>query len=149
MPRSGSSVTKLINPNPSPDTPQSHPFLYPGTPSGVAMSIDRAAPERSLPFRPISRRGKLDGIIAMQICSLLPTPGSWSDSRSEWLPGAAMAFCAVSLFVATFRIYRRFGFVFKIQAAILWFIFGAVFIGALMTLYESFTFLSDVRASHV
>ena len=88
-------------------------------------------------------------VVAMIVCGLLPTPGSWSDSRSQWLPPAVMGLTALSLFVASFWVYRRPGFIFKIQAVILWLLFGAVLIIAAYSVYESFTFLRDVRASHV
>jgi hypothetical protein len=86
---------------------------------------------------------------AAMVSSLLPTPNSWSDIRSQWLPSAAMALTAFCLFVATFWIYQRPGYVFKIQAVVLWFLFGAVLAAATYSLFESFTFLREVRGSHV
>jgi hypothetical protein len=88
-------------------------------------------------------------IAAAIASSLLPTPGSWSDTRSQWLPPTAMALIASGLFVACFWIYCRPGLVFKIQAVMLWLLFGAVLVIALREVYESFTFLRDVRVSGV
>ena len=88
-------------------------------------------------------------LLASMVSSLLPTPDSWSDIRSQWLPSAAIALTTACLFIATFWIYQRPGFVFKIQAVILWLLFGAVLIGAIYSLFESFAFLREVRASHV
>jgi hypothetical protein len=88
-------------------------------------------------------------LIAMLVCSSLPTPGSWSDTRSQWLPSAAMVVCACALFVASLRIYRRIGLIFKAQALFLWFLFGAAFLVGVISLYESFTFLRVVRAGQM
>ena len=88
-------------------------------------------------------------LFAAVISSLLPTPNSWSDIRSQWLPSAALALTAFCLFVATFWIYQRPGFVFKVQAAILWLLFGVVLAATTYSLFESFTFLREVRGSHV
>jgi hypothetical protein len=79
------------------------------------------------------------------VCSILPTPDSWSDARSHWLPPAAVGLMAACLFIASFWIYRRSGMVFKIQALILWLLLGAVVIGATCALYDSFLFLREVR----
>jgi hypothetical protein len=86
-------------------------------------------------------------LLAGSICSILPTPGSWSDGRSQWVPAAALAPVAAALFVVTFRIYRRSGTTFKIQAVILWAIFGATLMASAFSLYDSVTFLREVRAN--
>jgi hypothetical protein len=85
---------------------------------------------------------------AMMVSAQLPTPGSWSDGRSQWLPPAAIAITTVCLFVATFRIYRRPGVLSKIQSVILWLIFGVVLIAAIDSLYESWLFLREVGPNY-
>lgn len=79
------------------------------------------------------------------IASLLPTPGSWSDVRSQWLPLAVMTVINFCLLIAIFWIYRRAGPVFKVQAVILWLIIGSALIACLYGLYDSFAFLRQVR----
>jgi hypothetical protein len=76
---------------------------------------------------------------------LLPTPGSWSDVRSQWVPSVAMALTTSCLFIATFWVYRRIGFIFKIQAVILWLLFGVALIGLVCALINSFIFLRELR----
>lgn len=80
------------------------------------------------------------------ISSELPTPDSWSDGRSQWLPAAAIGIITFGLIVATFWIYQRPGIVFKIQAVILWLFFGIVMVACIVSLYEAFIFLREVRA---
>jgi hypothetical protein len=79
------------------------------------------------------------------VASMLPTPGSWSDMRSDWLPPAIIAPTALCLMMANFRIYRRPGFLFKIQAVILWFLFGGIFAAAVCDLYESYQFFHAAK----
>src|SRR5262245_28551543 len=82
-------------------------------------------------------------LVSGTVGSLLPTPGSWSDRGSEWVPGAVIAASMGCLFIATFRIYRKPGLVFKLQAVLLWFLCGAVFLAAAYSVSESFTFLRE------
>jgi F0F1-type ATP synthase membrane subunit a len=84
-------------------------------------------------------------VFSATVCSLLPTPNSWSDVRSQWVPSAAIALLALCLIVASIWIYRRSGQVFKIQAIILWVVFGGVLIAAACDLYASIGFLKEVR----
>ena len=77
--------------------------------------------------------------------SLLPTPGSWSDLRSQWLPLVAMTLMNFCLLVASFWIYRRPGPVFKVQAVILWLVIGSALIAGLYGLYDSIAFLREIR----
>ena len=79
------------------------------------------------------------------ICSELPTPDSWSDGRSQWLPDVAIGIITLCFIVATFWIYRRLGIIFKLQAVILWLFFGIVMIACIVSLYEAFIFLKEVR----
>jgi len=79
------------------------------------------------------------------VASLLPTPGSWSDRRSQWVPGVVIAASMGCLFVATFRIYRKPGLVFKLQSVLLWLLCGGVFLAAIYSVYESFIFLREAH----
>lgn len=86
--------------------------------------------------------------IAVIASSLLPTPGSWSDVRSQWFPPAAMALTTLCSLIWSLQIYRRGGFAMRIQAFILWFVFAVVLVAAICSLVESFTFLQEVRRNH-
>jgi hypothetical protein len=85
----------------------------------------------------------------MMICVELPTPDSWSDARSQWLPSAAMVVTVFCLCIATHWVYRRPGFIFKIQAVILWLLFGTVLAIATYGVYDSLMFLGEVRANQM
>jgi hypothetical protein len=88
-------------------------------------------------------------IIVYVIAGLLPTPGAWSDTRSQWMPVAVLAPASLALFIATHWIFRRDGRVFKLQAIILWTLFGFVFLVSVFTLYESAEFLREVRRTQL
>src|SRR4051794_6031298 len=83
-------------------------------------------------------------LLAILLASIAPTPDSWSDGRSQWMPAAITGLSALALLVATFWSYclKR---VSRMQAAILSFVFGAALIVAVFGLYESLLFLREVR----
>lgn len=87
--------------------------------------------------------------IAAFVSSLLPTPGSWSDVRSQWLPPAAIVLTTVCSLIWSIQIFRRAGFSMRFQAFILWLLFAVVLSAATYSLIESLTFLREVRGSHV
>jgi len=88
-------------------------------------------------------------LVDMKLCCCLPTPGSWSDGRSQWLPQAAAAVTAICLCIAVHWVYRRQGFIFKIQAVMLWLLFGTVMAGSAYGVYDSLTFLREVRVHDI
>jgi heme/copper-type cytochrome/quinol oxidase subunit 3 len=71
--------------------------------------------------------------------SLIPTPNSWSDVRSQWMPAVVLAISSLSFLVATLWLYRK-NKLSPVQAGILGFIFSGVFALAASGLYESFLF---------
>jgi hypothetical protein len=81
-------------------------------------------------------------LVAALICIFCPTPGAWSDRRSRWFPDILLLLLSLCFFVATHWIYIRSLPHSKLQAAILWLIFGGIFIASLQSLYESQLFLS-------
>jgi hypothetical protein len=83
------------------------------------------------------------------VSSLLPTPGSWSDVRSQWLPAAAIALTTLCSLIWSIQIFRRAGFSMRFQAFILWVLFAVVLCATIYSLFESFAFLGEVRKSHV
>ncbi len=85
---------------------------------------------------------------ASSIAVALPTPGSWSDRRSQWIPAVALAVTALATFVAGHWIFRRRGVLFKVQALIVWGLCGVVLVGSISSLYESWVFLSEVGGNH-
>jgi len=52
-----------------------------------------------------------------------------------------MAWASLCLFVATFWIYQRAGSIFKIQAAILWLISGAMFVRCVSSFHETYLYM--------
>jgi hypothetical protein len=85
------------------------------------------------------------GVIAITILSIFPlrTPGECSDSHSQWLPGLVLAFIFTFLFVAVHWIYIQPKPWSKVQAIVLWLLFGG-FVGFLMLpLIDSQEFLSE------
>jgi len=85
--------------------------------------------------------------IAAFVSSLLPTPGSWSDVRSQWLPAAAIVLTTLSSLFWSIQIFRRGGFAMRSQAVILWVLFAVVLSAAIYSVFESFMFLRE--GSHV
>ncbi len=82
------------------------------------------------------------------IACQLPTPGEWSDIRSQWLPAALVAAICVVLIVVTAVTYWRGGPLCGLQASLLGLIFGLVLVFMLRELYVSALFLRVVRSSH-
>jgi F0F1-type ATP synthase membrane subunit a len=88
-------------------------------------------------------------VVDTQICGLLPTPDSWSDGRSQWLPPVAMGVTVFCLCIAVHWVYRRPGFIFKIQALVLWLLFGTVLGMSAYGIYDSLTFRREVKANEI
>ena len=80
--------------------------------------------------------------LAFIACSLFRTPGSWSDGGSQWFPSLLLAPVSLAFCIATHWIYIRPGRAPKVQAAILWVIFGVVFTVSVIGLIQSQHFLS-------
>lgn len=71
------------------------------------------------------------------------TPGAWSDWKSQWFPSLILAPFSLALCVMTHRIYIRAGAAPKIQAIVLWFLFGGVFTDSICTLIVAQRFLNE------
>jgi hypothetical protein len=82
--------------------------------------------------------------VAFTFAGVIPTPGAWSDSRSEWLPAIAVMFSALIFLFATHLTYWRGGPLTRVQAWLLSIIFGAVFVMVMPSLYESILFMREV-----
>ncbi len=86
--------------------------------------------------------------LASVVATSLPTPGEWSDYRSQWMPSAALATVSLVLCVATHWLYRRPSLLFKLQAIALWLLFGYMCGESLLPLYESATFFRELHRRH-
>ena len=80
-------------------------------------------------------------VIAYIACDAFPTPGSWSDVHSQWLPDLVRVPMAFAFCVATHWIYIRPEIEAKFEAVILWFIFGGGFTISVVRLIQSRLFL--------
>ena len=85
---------------------------------------------------------------AIFLTGLVPTPGAWSDVRSEWLNGAADTAVCIIFLVAVVRGYFASGSLAGLQATLLGFIFAAFLAGAAFRLVESIRFLQELRSQH-
>lgn len=85
--------------------------------------------------------------VAFCLSSFIPTPGSWSDVRSQWLGAAVVAIICVAFLVATARTYWSRGPLTGVQATLLCFIFGVVLVFMARDLFMSAMFLREVRSS--
>ena len=86
--------------------------------------------------------------VAYWLSSFIPTPGSWSDVRSQWLDAAVVAVLCVVFLVTTARTYWSRGPLTGFQATLLCLIFGVVLVFMARELFVSAMFLRDVRNSH-
>jgi len=84
-------------------------------------------------------------LVAFMIAACLPTPGAWSDRKSQWLGDAFFAPISFALFIATNWIFKRKGLVFKLQAVLLWLLFGFAFVTSTCGLFVSVSFLREVH----
>lgn len=82
--------------------------------------------------------------VASCFASLIPTPGSWSDTRSQWLSPAAMAFTALIFLFTAQWIYWRGGPLGRVQIWVLSVLFGAVLVLVVSSLWECIAFMRDV-----
>jgi hypothetical protein len=80
-------------------------------------------------------------LLAIYFCGFPPRPGSLQHIHSQLQPSAIITLTVLCLFVASFWIYRRHGYIFKIQAIILWLLFGTTLFCAACSVYESYTYL--------
>ena len=86
--------------------------------------------------------------VALVVACELPTPGSWSDVRSQWIPTAVSVAVSIAFIIASAVTYRRRGPLTGIQASLLCLIFGATLIFAATELLSSIAFLREVRSRH-
>jgi hypothetical protein len=85
--------------------------------------------------------------VALCLGGLVPTPGSWSDVRSQWLGAAVVAaVCIAFLFVTAFSYWNRTTLT-GLQATLLALMFGLVLVLMVRELYASAVFLRQVRSS--
>ena len=106
--------------------------------------------ETSLPRKSWRRVFLLLGMFFSAVCvsSLIPTPGSWSDVRSQWLGPALIAAVCIVFLVATAHTYSIHGPLTGFQAVLLSMFFGVVLIFIGRELYVSALFLREVRGHH-
>jgi len=86
--------------------------------------------------------------VAFVVACELPTPDSWSDVRSQWMPAAVSVAVSIAFIVASTVTYWRRGPLTGIQASLLCVIFGAVLIFAATELLTYIAFLREVRSRH-
>ena len=83
--------------------------------------------------------------IGFAIAGLLPTPGSWSDTRSQWLPLVAIALIDVIFALSAGLDYHRHGLLSRSQISILSLLFGTVFLFTSLSLWECIAFRLAIR----
>src|SRR5438045_3965898 len=81
------------------------------------------------------------------IASFIPTPGGWSDIRSQWLPPGLIAFASLGFLFTAQWSYWRGGQVRDLQAWALSIVFASACVMAAASLWEDVTFLRDVARS--
>jgi lysylphosphatidylglycerol synthetase-like protein (DUF2156 family) len=82
--------------------------------------------------------------VASVFAGLIPTPGGWSDTRSQWAAPCAIALTAVIFLLTAQWEYRRRGLLSRLQVWILSALFTAVLILISFSLWESVAFLRSV-----
>jgi hypothetical protein len=82
--------------------------------------------------------------VAFVLAGLLPTPGAWSDTRSQWVAPGAIALTAVMFLFIVQWDYRRRRLLSRSQVWILSALFAAVLVLISFSLWESVTFLRSV-----
>ena len=83
--------------------------------------------------------------VAFTIAGLLPTPGSWSDSRSHWLPLVAIALIDLLFLMAAHWDYHRLALLSRLQVWILSLLLGTLFLLTIVSLWECIAFRLAIR----
>ena len=86
--------------------------------------------------------------VAFVVAGFIPTPGSWSDVRSQWLDAAVVAVICILFIITSAGTYWRGGPLTGLQASLLCLIFGAIFVFMARELFTSMLFLREVRSHH-
>lgn len=84
-------------------------------------------------------------LLVVGILGLPPALGSLYQLRSQWPRSSAMALTTLCVLIASFRLYRRSGHIFKIQAVVLWLLTGPMFVCSAYSTYNSLSFVYFVR----
>ena len=121
----------------------------------MKMANRPAAAERVMAAKPRAdsqwrRFFMLMGIffVASGFAWLIPTPGSWSDIRSQWFGTAWVAVLCIVFIIVSVRSFRRSGSLTGVQATLLCLIFGLIFVFAARELFVSAQFLQEVRRNN-
>ena len=85
---------------------------------------------------------------AFVVACVIPTPDSWSDVRSQWLPAAVVAAVCIVFVITSAITYWRGGPLTGLQASLLCLIFGVILVLMARELFVSAHFLRDVRSTH-
>ena len=82
--------------------------------------------------------------VVLYLASIVPTPGAWSDMRSQWAAPAAIAFVALLFLFATHWTYWHSKAITRLQVWILSLLFGAVLVVVVFALRECIVFSRGV-----
>jgi thiamine transporter ThiT len=87
-------------------------------------------------------------LVAFCLAGLIPTPGAWSDLRSQWLDAATAAVICIVFLIITARTFWKGGPLTGLQASLLCLIFGTILVLMVRELFTSMLFLQQVRNLH-
>ena len=82
-------------------------------------------------------------LVALFLASIVPTPGAWSDTRSQWVAPAAAAIVALLFLFAAQWTYWHGRAINRLQVWILSLVFGAVLVAVAIELRDCILFLQS------
>ena len=85
--------------------------------------------------------------VAFCVAGAVPTPGSWTDLRSQWLSPTLIAIVCLIFIITTAVTYWRGTLLTGFQASLLFSLFGILLAYMIRDVFVSIIFLRDVESS--